>query len=31
VQRPEQERLVVSIGLLAGDQFVSIVHAQLDS
>lgn len=31
VQRPEQERLVVSIGLLAGEQFVSIVHAQLDS
>jgi len=31
VQRPEQERLVVSVGLLAGEQFVSIVHAQLDS
>ncbi len=30
VQRPEQERLVVSVGLLAGEQFVSIVHAHLD-
>ncbi len=28
-QRPEHERLVVSVGLLAGEQFVSIVHAQL--
>lgn len=29
LQRPGNERLVVSVGLLAGEQFVSIVHAQL--
>ncbi len=29
LQRPDSERLVVSVGLLAGEQFVSIVHAQL--
>ena len=30
LQRPENERLVVSVGLLKGEDFVSIVHAQLD-
>jgi len=30
LQRPGQERLLVSVGLLSPDAFVSIVHAQLD-
>lgn len=29
LQRPDEERLVVAVGLLSGEQFVSVVHAEL--